>query len=64
VIILRYLDDEKPIGHIETIFAYHYRDVFYMVNKYYGPKWELRTIDPKGGTNNMPYLATIIKVRK
>jgi len=29
---------DTPIGYIEKIFAYHYRDVFYMVNKYYGPK--------------------------
>ena len=58
------LDMDKPVGYKENIFAYQYQDVFYMIKTYYGPKWELRSIDPKGGTNTLPYLAVIEKVRK
>jgi len=59
-----YLSEDELIGSNEVILAYHYQDCLYMLKTYYGPKWELRSIDPKGGTNALPYLAVIEKVRK
>jgi hypothetical protein len=58
------LDEDKPVRYREKIFAYSYNDVFYMLRTYYGNNWEVRMINPKGGTNKMPYLAIIEKVRK